>query len=297
MSSYRLHETGRLTECTAGGRWPAPAKINRFLHIVGRRADGYHDLQTLFQFLDYGDCLGFDVNDQGTVRRSGGLPGLPENQDLAVRAARLLQRDTGTPLGVDIQIDKCIPAGGGLGGGSSDAATTLVALNALWGTGLTVSGLLRLGAQLGADVPVFVAGHAAFAEQRGDQLSAADPDEPWFVVLDPGVSVASARMYADRRLQRDCASVTMHDFAAGRCGNVFEPLVLADYPSVRAAHSWLSQFAPVRLSGSGGCLFAPFRAREEAQRVLAEVPTPWNGFVARGANLSPLQIRLRADED
>ena len=277
--------------------WPAPAKLNRFLHIVGRRADGYHDLQTLFQFLDYGDELYFRVHEQGTLRRSGGLPDLPEEEDLAVRAALLLQRTSGTGLGADIHIEKRLPAGGGLGGGSSDAATTLVALNVLWRTALPAGALAELGAQLGADVPVFVAGHAAFAEQRGDQLSPAHPDEPWFLVVNPGVAVASAALYADARLQRDCPGVTMDDFAAGRCGNVFAPLVLADFAPVREAHAWLSTYAAAHLSGTGGCLFAAFATRARAELVRAEMPGEWTGFVARGRNVSPLRTRLQPRED
>ncbi|MDH3713759.1 MAG: 4-(cytidine 5'-diphospho)-2-C-methyl-D-erythritol kinase [Gammaproteobacteria bacterium] len=277
--------------------WPAPAKINRFLHIVGRRADGYHDLQTLFQFLDYGDDLHFRVHDRGTVHRSGGLPNLREEDDLAVRAALLLQQVTGTHLGVDMHIDKRIPAGGGLGGGSSDAATTLVALNALWRTALPTPALAELALQLGSDVPVFVSGRASFAEQRGDRLSSAAPDEPWFLVVDPGVTVSSARMYADARLQRDCASVTLDDFAAGRCGNVFEPLVLADHEPVREAHAWLSNYASVHLSGTGGCLFAAFPTRADARQVLAKLPEDWTGIVARGSNVSPLHVRLQRHGD
>ncbi len=273
--------------------WPAPAKLNRFLHIVGRRADGYHDLQTLFQFLDHGDRLQFHLRGDRALHRSGGVEGLPEQQDLAVRAAGLLQEATGTPLGADIHIEKRLPAGGGLGGGSSNAATALVALNALWQTALPLPALLELAVRLGADVPVFVAGHAAFAEQRGDRLSPAHPDEPWFVVIDPGVAVSSAAMYADARLRRDCPPVTLDDFEAGACGNVFEPLVLADHAPVRDAHAWLSQHARARLSGSGACLFAPFASRGQAQAVLAGLPGPWTGFVARGVNVSPLQARLR----
>lgn len=277
--------------------WPAPAKLNRFLHVVGRRADGYHDLQTLFQFLDYGDELYFTVRDDGAVTRSGGLRGLPEDQDLAVRAAQLLRSQSGTHSGVDIHIDKRLPAGGGLGGGSSDAATTLVALNFLWQTALPVALLAKLGARLGADVPVFVTGHAAFAEQRGDALRPVEPDEPWFLVIDPGVSVSSAAMYADERLRRDCPAVTMADFAAGRCGNVFEPLVLADHAPVREAHAWLGRRADAHLSGTGGCLFASFAARAQAEQVLAELPAAWTGFVARGCNESPLYDCLRRRED
>jgi 4-diphosphocytidyl-2-C-methyl-D-erythritol kinase len=277
--------------------WPAPAKINRFLHIVGRRADGYHDLQTLFQFLDYGDDLHFSVHDRGTVHRSGGLPDLREEEDLAVRAALLLQQATGTRLGVDIHIHKRIPAGGGLGGGSSDAATTLVALNALWRTALPASALAELALQLGSDVPVFVAGRSSFAEQRGERLSPATPDEPWFLVLDPGITVSSARMFADDRLQRDCASVTLDDFAAGRCGNVFEALVLADHVPVREAHAWLSNYARAHLSGTGGCVFAAFPTRARARQVLAELPADWAGFVARGSNVSPLHTRLQRHGD
>jgi len=285
-------QTSRTSEA-----WPAPAKINRFLHIVGRRADGYHDLQTLFQFLDCGDELHFRVHDRGTVHRSGGLPGLPEEEDLAVRAAELLQRATGTNLGVDMHIDKRIPDGGGLGGGSSDAATALVALNALWQTALPIPTLLDLALQLGSDVPVFVAGQAAFAQGRGELLSPAEPDEPWFLLVNPGVAIPSGAMYSDARLQRDCPPVTFDDFAAGGCGNVFEPLVFADHAAVRDAHAWLSKHARAHLSGTGACLFAAFPSRERTLQVHAELPGVWSGFVARGRNTSPLYARLQAHGD
>jgi len=272
--------------------WPAPAKINLFLHVVGRRADGYHLLQTAFQFLDLADCLHISVRQDPAILRRGPLPGVPADEDLCVRAARLLQERTGTRLGAELALDKHIPVGGGLGGGSSDAATTLVALNRLWGTGLGEDELAALGLELGADVPVFVRGRAAWAEGVGERLEPVTLPEPWYVLLVPPVSVSTAAVFADPQLTRDSPPITISDFLSGRGGNDCLPVVLRRYPEVAAAWRWLQARAPARLTGTGGCLYAPVASAAAARRLAAEVPAPWRGLAARGLNRSPLGERL-----
>jgi len=290
--------------------WPAPAKLNLFLHVTGRRADGYHELQSVFQFLDFGDLLRFTVREDGRLQRATEVPGVPEADDLMIRAARLLQTETACPLGVDIHIDKRLPMGGGLGGGSSDAATTLVALNQLWGLVLDEDRLAALGLQLGADVPVFVRGRAAWAEGVGDRLTPVDLPEPWFVVLVPQVRVATAQLFADPQLTRDARPLKIRDYLArldsggagnisgalfcqsGKdpVGNVFEPLVRAKYREVDAALGDLQRFAPTRLTGTGACVFAAF-ADEALARAAAEQLAPrWQTIVAAGCNRSPLFV-------
>ena len=276
--------------------WPAPAKLNLFLHVTGRREDGYHLLQTVFQFLDYGDTLYFTPREDDQVRRLSEMPGVEAERDLTVRAARALQRASGCRQGVDIRVDKRLPTGGGLGGGSSDAATTLVALNRLWGLGLDVDTLARIGLTLGADVPVFVHGHAAWAEGVGEHLRPVMLPEPWFLVLIPPVSVSTAGVFAARELTRDCPPITIRDFLRaadagfgdGRIGNVCEPLVRQRHPEVDAVFEWLDRKARARarMTGTGACLFAPFEDEQGARRLLAQAPCA--GFVARGLNRSPL---------
>lgn len=277
--------------------WPAPAKLNLFLHVTGRRADGFHLLQTVFQFLDYGDALCFTVRDDGVVRRINELPGVAADADLAVRAARLLQAETGCALGVDMAVEKVLPMGGGLGGGSSDAATTLVALNALWRLGLDEERLAALGLSLGADVPVFVRGRAAWAEGVGERLEPVDLPEPWYLVLVPPVGVATAAVFGAPELTRDCPPITIRDFLAGRGGNVCEPVVRARFPAVAEALDWLDRFAPARMTGTGCCVFAAFADEEGAREVVARLPAGWRGFVARGRNRSPLLERLAHHAD
>lgn len=274
--------------------WPAPAKLNLFLHITGRRPDGFHLLQTVFQFLDYGDELHFSVRDDGAVRRLSDLPGVAAEADLVVRAARLLQAETGCRRGADIRVDKRLPMGGGLGGGSSDAATALVALNALWQLDLPEDRLAGLGLSLGADVPVFVRGRAAWAEGVGERLEAVELPEPWYLVLVPPVSVSTAAVFGAPELTRDCPPITIRDFLTGLGGNVCEPVVRARFPAVAAALDWLGHFAPARMTGTGSCVFAAFGSERAAHQVLAKVPAGWQGFVARGCNRSPLLERLEA---
>jgi 4-diphosphocytidyl-2-C-methyl-D-erythritol kinase len=276
--------------------WPAPAKLNRFLHIVGRRADGYHRLQTVFQFIDRCDYLSLAVRADGLIRRQGEVSGVPAEDDLTVRAACLLQQTCGVSQGVTITIDKRLPLGGGLGGGSSDAATTLVALNQYWQTGLSTEQLAALGLQLGADVPVFVHGRAAWAEGVGERLTPlADLDEPWFVVLVPACTVATGAVFKDPELTRNSQPITIHDCVAGNVGNDCEAVVYRRYPEVAAAAQWLTGYGQARLTGTGACVFAAFADQRAAEQVIARLPTALSGFLARGLNRSPLQERLQQE--
>jgi 4-diphosphocytidyl-2-C-methyl-D-erythritol kinase len=273
--------------------WPAPAKLNLFLHIVGRRPDGFHLLQTLFQLLDVGDELRFQVTGDGQLVRDYELPGVSEQADLILRAARALQSRCGKVQGAIIRLRKRLPAGGGLGGGSSDAATTLVALNHLWGCGLSNAELAEIGLGLGADVPVFVYGHSAWAEGVGERLEPVDLPPRWYVVLAPRVSVSTAGVFSEPQLIRDCPPITIRDFLAGRGQNVCEPIVSARYPEVAAALQALSRYAPARLTGTGACVFAAFDDEQAARNSWAELAGDWPGFVARGVNTSPLLAGLQ----
>lgn len=333
-----------------GVTFAAPAKINLFLHVTGRRADGYHELETIFQFLDLADGITLRLRRDGRIRRviysdpMGILAGVPEEKDLAVRAARILKSKAGTPLGADIEICKRIPSGGGLGGGSSDAASTLVGLGRIWGLGLGVDELAGIGLTLGADVPVFVKGRAAFATGVGEKLTPVVLEEPWYVVLYPGCPVATADIFNAPDLTRDTPPIRIHGLPRGepgrgegasegsrpsggrggqeergrgggldlplspfsllaRTGNDCEAVARRRYPPVDAALNWLSRFGEARMTGTGACVFAPFRERREAERVLSLLPEvegardaggadgqgrKWTGFVARGRNRSPL---------
>lgn len=268
--------------------WPAPAKLNLFLHVVGRRADGYHLLQTVFQFLDYGDTLRFEVTGDPRIRRATDLPGVPQDADLTVRAARLLQQAAGISRGAIIHLDKRIPVGGGLGGGSSDAATTLLALNELWGAGLARARLAELALKLGADVPVFVHGHAAWAEGVGEVLTPVDLPQPWYVVLAPPVHVATASVFQDPQLTRHTPVITIRDFFAGRGHNDLEPVVRRRHPEVGRLLDWLGQFGRARMTGSGACVFLEVADQAAGLAVLSQAPAPLTGFVARGMNRHPL---------
>jgi 4-diphosphocytidyl-2-C-methyl-D-erythritol kinase len=272
--------------------WPAPAKLNLFLHITGRRPDGYHVLQTVFQFLDFGDELAFRVRPDGAVTLEPDLPGVAPEENLIVRAARLLQQRAGTALGADIRLIKHLPMGGGLGGGSSDAATTLAALNHLWATGLSEESLAALALELGADVPVFLRGRAAWAEGVGERLQPLELSEPWFVVLIPPVSVSTAEVFGAPQLTRNCPPITIRDFLAGAGENVCEPVVRRRYPAVAEALEALGAHGEARLTGTGACIFARFAQRREAETALEALATKWDGFAARGANRSPLLQRL-----
>jgi 4-diphosphocytidyl-2-C-methyl-D-erythritol kinase len=275
--------------------WPAPAKLNLFLHITGRRADGYHLLQTVFQFLDHGDSLEFDVREDGRILRVEGPTGVPEDADLTVRAAKLLKARTGTPLGASIKLRKTLPLEAGLGGGSSDAATTLLVLDRLWGTGLGQAGLRPLGLELGADVPVFIGGEAAWAEGVGEILSPVELPEPWYLVLDPGARVSTREVFQAPELTRNSAPIKIARFRSGDTRNDFEPVVRSRYPQVSEALDWLGAHALARLTGSGACVFAAFPEEAAARRVHAQLPRGWQGFVAKGCNRSPLMMRLEAE--
>ena len=268
--------------------WPAPAKLNLFLHINGRRADGYHELQTLFVLLDYSDELTFEVNDSGNISLFPVMDDIPVEQNLVYRAARLLQQQSKCPLGADIHLTKHLPMGGGLGGGSSDAATTLVALNHLWGLHYDLDTLAELGRQLGADVPVFVRGRAAFAEGVGEQLQPVELDEKWYLVLHPHVHVSTALIFQHPDLPRATPKQRWQELRAGSWKNDCEMVVKNDYPEVAKAFSWLLEYAPSRMTGTGACLFAEFEDEMSARKVLANKPKWLEGFVARGVNLSPL---------
>jgi 4-diphosphocytidyl-2-C-methyl-D-erythritol kinase len=269
----------------SGAAWPAPAKINLFLHIVGRRADGYHLLQTHFQFLDHGDDIRFGLREDGAINRVTDLPGVPPETDLVVRAARALQAASGTRLGADIAVTKRLPMGGGLGGGSSNAATVLVALDFLWGTRLGVEVLAALGLGLGADVPVFV-------RERMTPLTA---DEPWCLVIHPGCEVPTAAVFGHPELTRDTPALTIHGLPPDLMHNDCEPVTRRLFPAVGAALDWLGEHAPARMSGTGACIFASFADRAAAQAVGEQVPARWTWFVARRRNRSPLLDRLAAE--
>lgn len=274
--------------------WPAPAKLNLFLHVTGRRPDGYHSLQTVFQFIDYCDRLTFEPRRDGVIRRVSPLPGVAPEQDIVVRAAHLLRTLAGQRQGVDIRLEKRIPIGGGLGGGSSDAATTLWALNHLWGLGLEADELARLALRLGADVPVFVHGRAAWAEGVGERLTPLELTEPWYLVLAPPVRVSTASVFGAPDLTRARRDFTINGFLSGDQGvNDCEPVVLARHPEVAAALDGLARHLPggrgaLRMSGTGSCFFARFEDRAAADAVLAHLPPAWRGFVAKGRNRSPL---------
>lgn len=278
--------------------WPAPAKLNLFLHVTGRRADGYHTLQTLFQLLDYGDTLQFQPS-RGTweLPFTCSNPALETGDNLVLRAARLLQdelRKAGREArGCRIHLEKILPAGGGLGGGSSDAATTLVALNRLWELDLPLPRLAALGLQLGADVPVFVHGRTAWAEGVGEELEPLDLAEDWFVVLTPPVHVATARVFGHPDLTRHSAPLRIRAFPFSGAKNDCESVTCMLYPEVKSALEWLGEYAPeARMSGTGSSVFARFDSREQAAAVLAQKPAGIEGFIARGTNLSPLHRAL-----
>lgn len=272
---------------------PAPAKLNLFLHVTGRRPDGYHLLQTLFRFIDLHDTLHFSLREDGVVRRTNAVEGVAEEQDLCVRAARLLQSDTGCGLGVDITVEKRIPMGGGLGGGSSDAATTLIALNRLWSLGLPRAHLMQLGLRLGADVPVFVYGENAFAEGVGEELQAYPLAEAWYVVLFPPVHVPTAQIFAHPELTRDTVSITMRalpkrQLRERQLRNDLQSVVCKLYPEVERHLAWLAKFGKAMMTGSGACVFAEFASRNQAETVIKQLPHGMRGVVAQGLARHPL---------
>lgn len=277
--------------------WPAPAKVNLFLHIVGRRADGYHLLQTVFRFLDFGDELRFSPREDGEIVLATPLPGVPLEADLTVRAARLLRDATGIDAGVTISLTKRLPMGGGLGGGSSDAATTLLALNTLWGCGLSSAELQHLGLSLGADVPIFVHGRSCFAEGVGERFTDLVLPPAWYLVTVPGVGVPTAEIFRAPDLRRDTPAIAPADWRPGMGGNDLEPVACRLYPEVARHLEWLRARGPARMSamsGSGACCFAEFATEIEARAALAELPQGMKGFVARGLDIHPVHVRVGA---
>ncbi|NMG31636.1 4-(cytidine 5'-diphospho)-2-C-methyl-D-erythritol kinase [Aromatoleum evansii] len=269
-------------------RCPAPAKLNLFLHVVGRRADGYHLLQTAFRMLDWGDSLDFGLRADDAVRRTTEVAGVPAEQDLVVRAGRLLQQATGCRRGADISIDKRLPMGGGLGGGSSDAATTLIALNRLWGTGLSRAALAHLGLQLGADVPFFIFGRDAFAEGVGEELQPLTLPPAWYVVVAPPVLVPTAEIFRAEELTRNTEPIRITDFAASTTRNDLQRVACNRYPEVGAAIEWLAQFAPARMTGSGACVFAEVDSEMEANDIVQKCPAPMRAWKAKSLARHPL---------
>ncbi|MDH5544729.1 MAG: 4-(cytidine 5'-diphospho)-2-C-methyl-D-erythritol kinase [Gammaproteobacteria bacterium] len=276
--------------------WPAPAKLNLFLHITGRRADGYHELQTIFQFIDTCDYLYFEPNTDGSISRKNEVHGIPESEDLIIRAARLLQSFTDCKRGCVIRVDKQLPMGGGLGGGSSDAATTLLALNLLWETELSLAQLASLGLQLGADVPIFIFGRAAWAEGVGEKLETVCLDEPWFVVIKPNVHVNTGQIFSSPQLTRNQHPITIRDFLSGATVNVCQPLVEQHYPAVKEAINWLENYAPSRMTGTGACVFAAFSDKIRAEACLSELPNGWQAILAKGMNETPIHKMFYASK-
>ena len=271
---------------------PAPAKLNLMLHILGRRAEGYHELQTLFQFLDHGDELTFTARTDGQIRLHTDLPGVDHDSNLIVRAARLLQTHSACTLGADIELIKRLPMGGGIGGGSSDAATTLLGLDYLWQTRLGVDRLAAIGLTLGADVPVFVRGRAAFAEGVGERLQPVELSEPWYLVVAPQVSVSTAEIFSDPELTRNTPAITVRSLLAGGGHNDCQPVVERRYPEVRNALSLLNKFVPARMTGTGACVFGSFPNKGEADKVCRQLPADLPAFTAQGRNISMLHRKL-----
>jgi 4-diphosphocytidyl-2-C-methyl-D-erythritol kinase len=283
---------------------PAPAKLNLFLHVTGRRADGYHLLQTVFQLIDHGDLLHFRLRDDETIRRTTEVAGVPEDSDLIVRAARLLQaaapRRASVSRGVDIAVDKRLPMGGGLGGGSSDAATTLIALNHLWQTGLTRQELMALGLQLGADVPFFLFGRNAFAEGVGEELVAVETPNCWYLVIEPGVHIPTAAIFGSKQLTRDTKPIRITDFSEalkelrnfGK--NDLQVVATELFPPVAAAIEWLGRYGNAKMTGSGACVFCPFEQEHEVDKILKTVPVHWKAWKAKALREHPLAHLLQS---
>ena len=283
--------------------WPSPAKLNLFLYITGQRADGYHTLQTLFQFLDYGDTIDITPRSDGEIHLLTPVEGVAHEDNLIVRAARSLMKAASESnrlpkgSGADISIDKRLPMGGGLGGGSSNAATVLVALNHLWGCGLTTDELAALGLTLGADVPVFVRGHAAFAEGVGEILTPVDPPEKWYLIVHPGVSIPTPVIFKDPDLKRNTPVRSIKTLLNCEFSNDCEDIARKRFREVDAVLSWLLEYAPSRLTGTGACVFAEFDTESAARQVLEQAPVWLHGFVARGMNISPLQQAILAQTE
>ncbi len=275
--------------------WPAPAKLNLFLHVTGRRPDGYHEIQTVFQLIDLADHLQFTPRADGEVQRIDGPEEIPPSEDLCLRAARRLMKEGGSGLGADIRLQKRIPIQGGLGGGSSDAATTLVALNEIWGLRLDAARLAVIGLELGADIPLFIQGNSAWGEGIGERLTPLELPERHYAVVFPGVGIRTAEVFQASELTRKTPKTTIRGFLKAGGHNDCEPVVAGRSPEVRQALAWLSERGEARLTGTGSCVFAGFADRGAADAALAGLPSEWRGFVARGLDRSPLQERLAAE--
>jgi 4-diphosphocytidyl-2-C-methyl-D-erythritol kinase len=296
---------GRLRAVSARGEplgrpipWPAPGKLNLFLHVVGRRPDGYHLIQTAFQFIDLCDQVRFWRRPRGVVERIGEVPGVPPEQDLTVRAARRLLEASGRcECGVAIEIEKRLPMQAGVGGGSSDAATVLVALGHMWGLGLSLDDLGGIGLELGADVPVFVHGRAAWAEGVGELLTPTDFPERCYALIRPDANVSTAEVFEAPELTRDSTVITIRSFLMAGGRNDCEPVVRQRFPAVAEALDWLGRIAPARLTGTGSCVYAPMSTEADAVAALAELPARWKGYVVRGLNRSPLAARCELEQD
>ena len=272
--------------------WPAPAKLNLFLHITGQRQDGYHLLQTVFQFIQLIDVIDFTILESGLVRRSSTSLKIDERDDLVIKAAQKIKKRSGSKLGIDISVKKNIPTGGGLGGGSSDAATTLVALNELWQTGLSIDELSEIGLSLGADIPFFINGNAAWAEGVGDKLTPINLDECFYLVIYPNCGISTKAVFEASDLTRNTPRITIRDFHDGNGKNDCESYVRSHYHDVTEALDWLGEYASSKLTGTGACLFAQFSDENEANEVKYKLPTKWQGYVVKGINKSPLLGRL-----
>ncbi|MGH8549934.1 MAG: 4-(cytidine 5'-diphospho)-2-C-methyl-D-erythritol kinase [Methylococcales bacterium] len=275
-----------------GERWPAPAKLNLFLRVIGRRSDGYHLLQTVFQFIDLVDQISFFPRSDRQIRLKNPLPGIAETDDLTVRAARLLQERSGLRTGIDIELEKILPIGGGLGGGSSDAATALIVLNRIWNLRLTIRELMDFGLCLGADVPIFVYGQAAWAEGVGEVLEPINPPECWYVVVVPDCQVSTAEVFRSEKLTRDHSPVTMARFNSGFACNDCLTVVSQLYPPVKRALDGLSRFGEARLTGTGSCVFLACDNSDSALTIVGELEDQYTAFVVKGCNRSPLHSKV-----
>ena len=296
-----LYTHGKLSEIvlntTSFTTFPSPAKLNLFLHIVGRMDNGYHQLETVFQFLDYHDTLAFKITENNAITLLTPIPGVDNNDNLIIKAARLLQSLTGCHQGVDIQLEKRLPMGGGLGGGSSNAATVLLALNTLWKTNLTIKQLAELGLTLGADVPIFIHGYAAFAQGIGEQLTPASPKTYWYLISKPNCSISTQSVFTSKDLTRDTPSIRYSDDNIENYHNDCQTWVIKHYPEVAKLLAWLIEYAPSQMTGTGACIFSRFSSKKEACYVQSLLPTGIESFVAEGLNQSPLHAAIAAVND
>lgn len=278
---------------TLSAGWPAPAKLNLFLHINHQRDDGYHELQTLFQFIDYSDYLDFRITQTPDLTLHSSLNEVvPQNDNLILKAAKSLQAYTQCSQGAEIYLDKRLPMGGGIGGGSSNAATTLVALNSLWNTHLSQKELCDIGLQLGADIPIFINGLSSLAEGVGEQFTPVMPIEKWYLIITPNVHVSTAEIFQDPKLTRDTPKLPIDSLMSAPWHNDCQKLVTKRYPQVANALAWLLEYAPSRMTGTGACVFGEFEQHQQALSALAKLPAEMSGFVAQGKNISPLTLRL-----